>query len=69
MSEGPHAQTPPPVEVNLTAAIVALAEDEPLIIAKDRRGAHDTALPSGPFNPLAHRTFEIGLLRALKREK
>ena len=61
MSERPHAQAPPPVEVNLTAAIVALAEDEPLIIATQGRGAHDTALPSGAFNPLAHRTFEIGL--------
>jgi hypothetical protein len=51
----------PPVEVNLTAAIVALGDDEPLILAAESRGGQETALPSGPFNPLAHRTFEIGL--------
>jgi N-acetylgalactosamine-N,N'-diacetylbacillosaminyl-diphospho-undecaprenol 4-alpha-N-acetylgalactosaminyltransferase len=65
MSLAPQPQVPqlqvPPVEVNLTAAIVALADDEPLILKAEGRGAHDTALPSGPFNPLAHRTFEIGL--------
>jgi hypothetical protein len=55
------AQQPPPVEVNLTAAIVALADDEPLILSAQAGGAQETALPSGPFNPLAHRTFEIGL--------
>lgn len=51
----------PPLEVNLTAAIVALAGDEPLILVAERRGSSETALPSGPFDPLAHRTFEIGL--------
>ncbi len=56
---GAHAA--PPVEVNLTAAIVALADDEPLILVAQPRGAQETALPSGPFDPLAHRTFEIGL--------
>jgi hypothetical protein len=49
-----------PVEVNLTAAIVAVAEDEPMILVAEG-GAGDAALPSGPFDPLRHRTFEIGL--------
>jgi len=52
----PRARPAPrQIEVNLTAAIVAVAEDEPrILVAGD-------ALPSGPFDPVAHRTFEIGL--------
>jgi len=50
---------PAPVTVGLTAAIVAVQGDEPSILTT---GAGDTAaLPSGPFDPLSHRTFEIGL--------
>ena len=52
----------PPVEIGLTAAIVAVREDEPLILTTraDHGGAF-AALPSGPFDPIRHRTFEIGL--------
>jgi hypothetical protein len=48
-----------PLAINLTAAIVALADDEPLILTL----ASDSlaALPSGEFDPLRHRTFEIAL--------
>ena len=49
---------PLPIEVGLTAAIVAVRGDEPLILTA--RGPA-TALPSGPFNPLDHRTFESNL--------
>ena len=48
-----------PVEVGLTAAIVAVEGDEPLI--QIAPGGSEAALPSGPFNPVQHRTFEIGL--------
>jgi hypothetical protein len=52
-----------PIEIGLTAAIVAVETDEPAILvaaggAKDEPRA---GLPSGPFDPVAHRTFEIGL--------
>jgi hypothetical protein len=47
---------PRPIEIGLNAAIVAVAEDQPLILVV----AGDT-LPFGPFDPLAHRTFEAGL--------
>jgi hypothetical protein len=51
-----------PVEVGLTAAIVATSGDAPLIlVAQGADASHEAALPSGPFDPLAHRTFEIGL--------
>ncbi|MEF3367934.1 NAD regulator [Methylocystis sp. 9N] len=52
----------PPVEIGLTAAIVAVRDDEPLILTTraDGPGAI-AALPSGPFDPIRHRTFEIGL--------
>jgi hypothetical protein len=51
-----------PIEVGLTAAIVAVEAEEPLIlIAADPTGDTRAGLPFGPFDPLAHRTFEIGL--------
>ena len=56
----------PGLEIDLTAAIVAVAGDQPLILATTAEPSGDTAneiggLPSGPFDPLSHRTLEIGL--------
>jgi len=45
-----------PIEIGLNAAIVAVADRQPLILVVN----HDT-LPFGPFDPLLHRTFEAGL--------
>jgi hypothetical protein len=53
--------TPLPVEVGLTAAIVAVRGDEPTILVTRPGDGAMVALPSGPFDPVAHRTFEIGL--------
>jgi hypothetical protein len=55
------SQTPlTPIEIGLTAAIVAIEANEPLILTA--RGSDGLAgLPFGPFDALAHRTFEIGL--------
>src|ERR1700726_3665351 len=57
-----------PIEIGLTAAIVAVEGDEPaILVAGDlvaRAGGKDeprAGLPFGPFDPLTHRTFEIGL--------
>jgi hypothetical protein len=51
-----------PIEIGLTAAIVAVEASEPLIlIASGRDGDKLTGLPFGPFDAVAHRTFEIGL--------
>ncbi len=56
------ARAPLPVAIGLTAAIVAVRGDEPLILTARRDNAREiTALPSGPFDPVEHRTFEIGL--------
>jgi hypothetical protein len=53
---------PLPIEIGLTAAIVAVADDEPMIlVARAGSAISEAALPSGPFDPVAHRTFEIGL--------
>lgn len=56
-----------PVVIGLNAAIVTVSDDEPRILAvpqqavdSDGAGAWD-ALPFGPFDPLTHRTLEIGL--------
>lgn len=58
-----------PVEVGLTTAIVAVNGDAPMIlVARAGDAAHEAALPSGPFDPLSHRTLEIGL-RASVREQ
>jgi hypothetical protein len=52
----------PPIEIGLTAAIVAVEADEPrILIAEEATRDAPRGLPSGPFNPLAHRTFESGL--------
>ncbi len=52
-----------PIEIGLTAAIVAVEADEPLILvaADGSKGEALAGLPAGPFDPIAHRTFEIGL--------
>jgi len=51
-----------PIEVGLTAAIVAVEAEEPrILVAADLRSGIRAGLPFGPFDPLAHRTFEIGL--------
>ncbi len=52
-----------PIEVGLTAAIVAVNEDSPLVLVSEEKGhgATRAGLPFGPFDPLSHRTFEIGL--------
>ncbi len=50
-----------PLAINLTAAIVAAREDEPLILTLRPDATKLAALPSGEFDPLRHRTFEIGL--------
>jgi len=53
----------PPIEIGLTAAIVATEDDEPtiLVASHDGKGEPRAGLPSGPFDPRTHRTFEIGL--------
>jgi len=52
-----------PIEIGLTAAIVAVEGDAPLILVAGDGGGHEprAGLPFGPFDPLSHRTFEIGL--------
>jgi hypothetical protein len=51
-----------PIEIGLTAAIVAIEDNEPLIlIASSGDGDKLAGLPFGPFEAVSHRTFEIGL--------
>jgi hypothetical protein len=52
-----------PIEIGLTAAIVAVEDGEPAILVAGEEKRHEprAGLPFGPFDPLAHRTFEIGL--------
>src|SRR5258708_14865610 len=58
MSEQPLT----PIEIGLTAAIVAIEGTEPLILtASGGVGDRLAGLPFGPFDAVAHRTFEIGL--------
>lgn len=48
------------VSIGLSAAIVAVAEEQPRVLVVHRDGVPD-ALPFGPFDPLGHRTLESGL--------
>lgn len=52
----------PSVEIGLSAAIICVDHGEPhiLVVRSDDEDGRD-ALPSGPFNPISHRTLEIGL--------
>jgi hypothetical protein len=51
-----------PIEIGLTAAIVAIETNEPLILtASGSDGDALAGLPFGPFDAVSHRTFEIGL--------
>ena len=53
-----HPETP--IEIGLAAAVVSVERGAPQILVA--RGENDTdALPSGSFDPLHHRTLEIGL--------
>src|SRR3990170_5313989 len=56
----------PPIEIGLNAAIVAVLEQQPLILVvtagnKSSGSQEADGLPFGPFDPLEHRTFEAGL--------
>jgi hypothetical protein len=56
------ATAPTRIEIGLTAAIVSMDGDDPLIlVASGGKGETSAGLPSGPFDPLEHHTFEIGL--------
>ncbi len=51
-----------PIEIGLAAAIVTLDGGEPkILVANDLADEVRAGLPSGPFDPQFHRTFEIGL--------
>ncbi len=60
----PRREIVQPVEIGLNAAIVAVREDEPVVLVvraeAESRNAVD-GLPFGPFSPLDHRTLEMGL--------
>ena len=62
---------PSAVEIGLTAAIVAVLDNEPVALVvrgdPDSAGATD-GLPFGPFEPCQHRTLEAGL-RSWVREQ
>lgn len=50
------------VEIGLSAAIVAIVQGEPQILATHPDGALERAgLPSGAFDPIRHRTLDKGL--------
>jgi hypothetical protein len=59
-----------PIEIGLTAAIVAVEADEPMILVTGESGSGETipGLPFGPFDPLSHRTLEIGLRAWVKAQ-
>ncbi|TAK47168.1 MAG: NAD regulator [Xanthobacteraceae bacterium] len=60
----------PLIEIGLTAAIVAIEGDRPHVLvasSDDGEGLH-AGLPFGPFDPLKHRTFEIGLRAWVKEQ-
>src|SRR5215813_14606317 len=59
----PAARADEPISVGLSAVIVSVLGDEPMVAVVPNRGAHasDAALPCGPFSPRQHKTLEAGL--------
>ncbi len=51
----------PGIEINLTAVIMAVEGDRPVIFASSQGKERPAGLPSGPFDPVHHRTLELGL--------
>ena len=49
------------VAIGLSAAIVSVAEERPCVLVVKHPDDNGDALPFGPFDPLQHRTLEIGL--------
>jgi len=64
------AQPRTAIEIGLAAAIVAVEADEPtILVAGDGSDGEPRAgLPSGPFDPRAHRTFAMGLRSFVKAQ-
>ena len=52
----------PEIEIGLNAAIVAIESRQPsILVLRSAEPNEPDGLPFGPFDPLAHRTFETGL--------
>lgn len=51
----------PAIAIGLAASIVAVRGTTPLILVSAGKSDGVAGLPSGPFDPIAHRTIEIGL--------
>jgi hypothetical protein len=55
----PRPETP--IEIGLAAAVVTVRREQPLILVARSGGDAEPGLPFGSFDPLSHRTLEIGL--------
>lgn len=49
------------IVIGLSAVVVAVKDADALVLTHRPRGAEATGLPFGPFDPSAHRTFELGM--------
>ena len=61
----------PGVEIGLNAAIVAVIDNEPVVLTVRSEGEGSTSvdgLPFGPFSPSEHRTLESGLRSWVTRQ-
>ena len=56
------------IEIGLAAAIVTVRDNEPLVLLTPPGRAELCALPSGAFDAVKHRTFEIGLREWVKEQ-
>lgn len=55
------------LEIGLNAAIVSVQGNQPNVLVT-RDGDHWDALPYGPFDPLEHRTMDIGLRNWVRKQ-
>ena len=54
------------VALELTGAIIAIRDNEPVVLAVAGAGAAADALPSGRFAPVAHATLDAGLRECVR---
>ncbi|MFL5295388.1 MAG: NUDIX hydrolase [Phenylobacterium sp.] len=61
MSGPSHSAPDGAIVIGLSAVVVAIADDEAVVLTVRPPGASLEGLPFGPFDPQGHRTFELAM--------
>ncbi|NNE42150.1 MAG: NAD regulator [Marinicaulis sp.] len=67
MNKSEMRETTTEVAISLNAVLFAMSADDPCVLCLQQDNT-ETGLPSGPFDPERHRTFEIGVREWVERQ-